>query len=83
MAEDRKCAHASCVCLADPESDYCSSECQKANRHEKNCTCKHELCQQEQKLPKSGLPSGSYDPSLPKEVKEKPLMDDWSTSDKH
>lgn len=83
MAEDRKCAHPGCPCPADPGSDYCSKECQTANGEKKHCTCKHELCQQEQHLPQGGLPDGSYDPAMPQAVREKPLMDDWGKSDKH
>jgi hypothetical protein len=83
MAEDRKCAHPGCVCLAEPGSDYCSTECQKANSSENRCTCHHEVCQQEQQLPKGGKRDGSYDPAMPEAVKKKPLMDDWGESDKH
>jgi hypothetical protein len=84
MAEDRKCTHAGCICLADPGSDYCSAQCQMANGAEhKQCGCPHDICREQQELPPSGIPDGSHDPAMSTADKQKPLMDDWGKSDKH
>jgi hypothetical protein len=80
----RKCSHAGCSCPADPESDYCSTQCQTSGEAAgKACSCTHEICQQGQKLSRGGAPDGSYDPATNERDKEKPLMDDWGKSDKH
>lgn len=84
MAEDRKCAHPGCICLADPGSDYCSTQCQRANGSEReHCDCPHEMCREQQELSDEGLPDGSDDPAMSAADKQKPLMNDWGKSDKH
>jgi len=84
MAEDRKCAHAGCGCLADPGSDYCSPECERSNGSMGAiCGCNHEICRQGQPVGPGGLADGSYDPEMSREVQGKPLLDDWGKSDKH
>ena len=84
MNADRKCAHAGCACPADPGSDYCGRECQRANGSAGEvCPCKHEICHQGQPVSAGGAADGSYDPALIQQNKEKPLLDDWGKSDKH
>ena len=82
--EDRKCAHPGCACPTDPRSDYCGPECEKAHgRHDTRCSCPHELCQQGQRTTDAKKPSGSYEPNESVHDREKPVLDDWSKSDKH
>ena len=84
MPGDRKCIHAGCLCLADPGSDYCSTQCQmSAGNGGTACPCTHELCREKQQLGHSPTPSGSYDPAMSERDREKPLMADWSGRDKH
>ena len=84
MIEDRKCAHAGCVCPADPGSDYCGPACQTSNASRDDvCPCSHEVCQQGQPSSREASRDGSYDPSMSPQEKEKPLLDDWGASDKH
>jgi hypothetical protein len=81
---DRKCGHEGCACLADPGSDYCSTQCQVANGAAgEACPCSHEICQQGKPASRGGTADGSYDPAMSQQVKEKPLLDDWGKSDKH
>ena len=63
MAEDRKCAHPGCIGWQTRGSDYCSTQCQRANGSEReHCDCPHEMCREQQELSDEGLPDGSDDP---------------------
>lgn len=88
MPTEKRCAHPGCPCPADPGSDYCSVQCQAAMSSSLvDCPCNHGVCRQSQRTnhqvdPGSGV-SGSYDPLMHQQDKEKPLLDDWGKSDKH
>ena len=76
---DRKCGHAGCGCVADPGSDFCSTQCQTANGSAgKTCPCGHDVCKEGHPVARGGTADGSYDPAMSKQVKEKPLLDDWA-----
>ena len=42
--EGKICAHVPCGCQAEPGSDYCSPQCEKAGE-ETDCMCGHPECQ--------------------------------------
>jgi hypothetical protein len=45
MAEQKKCAHASCLCKAKEGSEYCSTYCEgKAKTLDIDCGCGHPAC---------------------------------------
>jgi hypothetical protein len=46
MAEQKKCAHPSCNCTADKDSDYCGAYCEgRANTLSVTCSCGHDACE--------------------------------------
>lgn len=47
MAEDKKCEHGVCQCVAERDSDYCSEYCEDAEDAgvvEIACGCEHTAC---------------------------------------
>ena len=47
MADNKKCAHASCDCMAEKDSKYCSEYCENAEESgviEIGCGCTHAPC---------------------------------------
>jgi hypothetical protein len=48
MADDKKCAHPACNCVATKDSKYCSQYCHDAgNTVELSCNCGHGGCADE------------------------------------
>jgi len=47
MADDKKCAHGACLCVAERDSKYCSEYCEDAEDAgvtEIACGCEHPAC---------------------------------------
>ena len=45
MADQKKCAHPACVCMAPKGEKYCSTYCHDAgNTLEISCNCGHAAC---------------------------------------
>lgn len=47
MADDKKCAHESCVCMVRGDDEYCSEICKEAGEQdltEISCDCGHAGC---------------------------------------
>jgi hypothetical protein len=44
--EEKKCAHPLCQCAPEPDSDFCSPACRKAE-DETDCCCGHADCRAE------------------------------------
>ena len=45
MADPKKCAHATCTCMARPDSDFCSEFCEDSkDLTTLDCDCGHPGC---------------------------------------
>lgn len=45
MSDTKKCAHPTCNCPANKDSDYCSTFCEgKGDLPDLECSCGHEGC---------------------------------------
>jgi hypothetical protein len=58
MAENKKCAHPACNCMATKDSKYCSQYCQDAKGTlEIECGCGHAGCAEQAATSTSGAPT--------------------------